>query len=140
MNMDSVKIKKYKSKTEFGERDKVLRRILAPFLTRYKKAELPEQSEAIKEEFRNVYMQIKPAEVLGKLDAFFMDSLELPTVLNETAEILKAATKSNGLSVYLVDEATSHILLNPKHKSNREIVRYPIGNSFFKGYDAPYGF
>lgn len=130
--MNSVKIRKdHKSRTEIGERDKALRRVLAPFLTRYRRAESTGDSE-VKEEFRNVYMQVKPGEVLAKLDAFFTDSLELPTVLNETAEILKGATKSVGLSVYLVDEATNSIVLNSKHipKDGRQVVRHLIGKYY----------
>lgn len=120
--------KRYKSKSEVSRDDKAARRALAPFLKRYKKRELIGLAE-VKEEFRNVYMQTRPAEVLAKLDAFFTDSLELHTVLNETSEILKVATRSLGVSVYLVDEATNHITLNPKYipRDPRQIVRYSVG-------------
>lgn len=130
---ENIGKEKMKPKSEARKNDHVTRRVLAPFLMTYKKKPLLNLTE-VKEEFQNVYSQTKPKEVLGKLAAFFTDSLELPTVLNETSEILKTVTKSWGSSLYLVEQGTNYIILNPKYisKNERHTVRYQIGEFFRK--------
>lgn len=104
------------------------RKILAPFL-KIPKKKSGVRKEFILEEFKEYYSQNKPGEVLAKITNSFSDSLKLPTMLNETAELLKAVTSSKGVNLYLTNFEQTELLLCPKfiQKTERNETKYKIG-------------
>lgn len=116
------------------------KKVLAPFLKIPKRqTRTSSTAECIVEELTNYYSQDKPKEVLAKLTSSFRDSLKLPTMLNETAELLKAVTSSKGVNLYLTNYEQTEIMLCPKfiQKTDRNETKYKIGNNenllFFEG-------
>lgn len=119
--------KNYKVR-ELSISDKAAKKALAPFLRRIKKQKT--QKVVSEADDHQRYVRSKVKDVISKLTSFCKDSLEVPTVVNETSEVLREITKSLGVSSYLVDESNEYLVLNAKYmpKNSRHTVKYKIGS------------
>lgn len=93
--MESVHSKR--TKLSFSTSDRATKRVIAPYVRvvrRGQKIGKVEKEEESKQ-FR-FYLQKKPSVLMRNLSAFLSDSVDLPSVLHETAEVLKVVTKAKG--------------------------------------------
>ncbi|XP_060525449.1 cAMP and cAMP-inhibited cGMP 3',5'-cyclic phosphodiesterase 10A-like isoform X2 [Cylas formicarius] len=95
--------------------DKATRRVIAPYvrLLRKSKATLDEKTKESKK--FSFYLQNKPSVLLHDLSSFLSDSVDLASVLQETAKVLKLITKACGVILYMVDTASEEIYQVPKN-------------------------
>ncbi|KAK6640796.1 hypothetical protein RUM44_012493 [Polyplax serrata] len=107
---------------------KEARKVLAPFIKRLRKQGAQKLLSKVEADHQKHYVRSKVKDVIAKLQSFCKDSLEIPTVLNETAEILKDVTKSLGASSYFVDDSSEYLILNSKYmpSDGRHKVMYKI--------------
>ncbi|PSN33928.1 hypothetical protein C0J52_19328 [Blattella germanica] len=76
--------------------DKAAKRVLAPYLRTIRRSQkLAQEKPKEKEEF-SFYLHKKPITVLQALSEFLSDSVDLPSLLHETADVLKNVTNSTG--------------------------------------------
>ncbi|XP_050308589.1 cAMP and cAMP-inhibited cGMP 3',5'-cyclic phosphodiesterase 10A-like isoform X2 [Anthonomus grandis grandis] len=108
--------------------DKATRRVIAPYvkIVRKSRTGLDKTKESQKFSF---YLQNKPSVLMQDLSSFLSDSVDLASVLQETAEVLKVVTKAGGVTLYMVDTASEEIFQVPKnvtderHKVNWKIQK-----------------
>ncbi|XP_030754671.1 cAMP and cAMP-inhibited cGMP 3',5'-cyclic phosphodiesterase 10A-like [Sitophilus oryzae] len=108
--------------------DKATRRVIAPYvkIVRKSRGVLDKTKESQKFSF---YLQNKPSVLMQDLSSFLSDSVDLASVLQETAEVLKLVTKAYGVTLYMVDTASEEIYQVPKnitderHKVNWKIQK-----------------
>lgn len=110
-------------------KDKVTRRVIAPYMKIVRKSKAG--VDKMKEESQkfSFYLQNRPSVLMQDLSSFLSDSVDLASVLQETAEVLKVVTKANGVTLYIVDSASEEIYQVPKnvtderHKVNWKIQK-----------------
>ncbi|XP_013139327.1 PREDICTED: cAMP and cAMP-inhibited cGMP 3',5'-cyclic phosphodiesterase 10A-like [Papilio polytes] len=95
--------------------DKVTRRVIAPY------AQI-ERKGLKEEEARDSYLDI------SRFHVFLEDSVDLQTLLCDTAAVLKTITDSSGVFVYIVDKLKNEIVLMTKNIKNpeRHEINIPI--------------
>ncbi|CAG4929011.1 unnamed protein product [Colias eurytheme] len=95
--------------------DKVTRRVIAPY------AQI---------ERKDVKEEVKPGTYLdiNRFTVFLEDTVDLDSLLYETANVLKAITNSSGVFVYIVDTIKNEIVLMTQNTKNpeRHEVNIPI--------------
>ncbi|CAH1373880.1 hypothetical protein MTP99_015245 [Tenebrio molitor] len=60
------------------------------------------------------FLQKTPSVLLRELSSFLTDSVDLPSLLHETCDVLKNVTKAFGVTLYMVDSSTNEIYLTRK--------------------------
>lgn len=84
-----------RTRLSFSTSDRATKRVIAPYvrvLRRGQKSIVPEQEEE-DIQFR-FYLEKKPSLLMRNLSAFLSDSVDLPSILHETAEVLKGVCKA----------------------------------------------
>lgn len=77
-------------------KDKATRRVIAPYVKIVRKSKgALEKSKEESQKF-SFYLQNKPSVLMQDLSSFLSDSVDLASVLQETADVLKVVTKANG--------------------------------------------
>lgn len=74
--------------------ENAIRRVIAPYVQTVRKHQ-KSRKESENEQF-SYYLKKKPNILLQDLSMFLSDSVDLPSVLHETAEILKSVTQAAG--------------------------------------------
>ncbi|XP_068082303.1 cAMP and cAMP-inhibited cGMP 3',5'-cyclic phosphodiesterase 10A-like [Anabrus simplex] len=106
--------------------DKATRRVLAPYVRSLRRSQ--RISTAKPERGVSLYLQKKPSSLFRNLSEFLLDIIDLPSLLHETAEVLKSVTKSIGVLLYTVISAQGEIVQCPKGRPNeRHKVNWKIG-------------
>ncbi|XP_048521448.1 cAMP and cAMP-inhibited cGMP 3',5'-cyclic phosphodiesterase 10A [Dendroctonus ponderosae] len=110
-------------------KDKATRRVIAPYVKIVRKSKgALEKSKEESQKF-SFYLHNKPSVLMQDLSSFLSDSVDLASVLQETADVLKVVTKANGVTLYMVDSASEEIYQVPKnvtderHKVNWKIQK-----------------
>lgn len=87
-----------------------LKRPLAPYVRVMRKSQ---KAAAANEHDRDYsfYLQKKPSTLLQELSAFLTDSVDLPSLLQETSEVLKNVTKASGVTLFMVDDDSNDIII-----------------------------
>ncbi|XP_047509391.1 cAMP and cAMP-inhibited cGMP 3',5'-cyclic phosphodiesterase 10A-like isoform X7 [Pieris napi] len=95
--------------------DKITRRVIAPY------AEI--ERKDVKEEVRE-----GPYLDINRFNVFLEDTVDLNSLLYETANVLKAVTNSSGVFVYIVDPIKNEVVLMTQNTKNpeRHEVNIPI--------------
>ncbi|XP_045485466.1 cAMP and cAMP-inhibited cGMP 3',5'-cyclic phosphodiesterase 10A-like isoform X2 [Pieris rapae] len=95
--------------------DKITRRVIAPY------AQI--ERKDVKEEVRE-----GPYLDINRFNVFLEDTVDLNSLLYETANVLKAVTNSSGVFVYIVDPIKNEIILMTQNTKNpeRHEVNIPI--------------
>nr|CAH7748344.1 unnamed protein product [Callosobruchus chinensis] len=112
--------------------DKATRRVIAPYVKIVRKSEKVHLEKEQQHQKFNFYIQNKPSVLLHDLTSFLSDSVDLSLLLQETAEVLKATTKANGVTLYMVDSASDEIYQSQRnfpgerHKVNWKIQKGSI--------------
>ncbi|CAB3254314.1 unnamed protein product [Arctia plantaginis] len=96
--------------------DRVTRRVIAPY------AQIERKGQKEEEEKPGIYLDI------NRFNVFLEDTVDLDTLLYETAAVLKTVTDSSGVFVYIVDKLRNEIvLMQPNTKSpDRHTINIPI--------------
>ncbi|KAJ0183100.1 hypothetical protein K1T71_001076 [Dendrolimus kikuchii] len=96
--------------------DKVTRRVIAPY------AQIERKGLKDEEEKAERYLDI------NRFNVFLEDTVDLDSLLYETALVLKTITESSGVFVYIVDKLKNEIVLMPHNTKNpaRHEVNIPI--------------
>lgn len=84
----------------FSTSDRATKRVIAPYvriIRKGQKAQITTKTEESKQ--FSYYLQKKPSVLMRNLSNFLSDSVDLPSVLNETSEVLKGVTRAQGKSV-----------------------------------------
>lgn len=83
---------------DFSTSDRATKRVLAPYVKIVRKGQLAAAVTTKVEENKqfNFYLQRKPSLCMRDLSSFLSDSVDLPSVLNETCDVLKSVTRSLG--------------------------------------------
>ena len=100
-------------KTKIGESydleslsmDKATKRVLAPYLRTIRRSQKEAQGRPKEKEEFSYYLQKKPITVLQALSEFLSDSVDLPSLLHETADVLKSVTNSTGMNNFIDDNS-----------------------------------
>lgn len=96
----SGKLSEIRSRTllDFSTSDRATKRVIAPYVKIVRKGQMAAAVTTKTEDNKlfNFYVQRKPSICMRDLSAFLSDSVDLPSVLNETAEVLKSATRALG--------------------------------------------
>lgn len=88
-------------------KDKIkLWKVIAPFVTAPKKVR-----EKDDEQF-SFYLRKKPEVLIQDLSSFMSDSVDLPSLFHETADVLNRVCKAAWSNLYLVDRVTNDIYLS----------------------------
>lgn len=94
------KLSEIRSRTllDFSTSDRATKRVIAPYVKIIRKGQMSAAVTTKLEEnkFFNFYVQRKPSLCMRDVTAFMSDSVDLPAVMNETAEVLKIVTKALG--------------------------------------------
>lgn len=101
--------------------DKVTRRVIAPY------AQIERKGLKEDEEKADRYLD------MNRFNVFLEDTVDLESLLYETAMVLKTVTDSSGVFVYIVDKLKNEIVLmhpdteNPdRHEINMTIRKFPF--------------
>ncbi|XP_075975259.1 cAMP and cAMP-inhibited cGMP 3',5'-cyclic phosphodiesterase 10A-like [Anticarsia gemmatalis] len=96
--------------------DKVTRRVIAPY------AQIERKGVKEEEEKPGMYLDI------NRFNVFLEETVDLNTLLYETAMVLKTVTDSSGVFVYIVDKLKNEIILMQPHTKNpeRHEINIPI--------------
>ncbi|XP_073955765.1 cAMP and cAMP-inhibited cGMP 3',5'-cyclic phosphodiesterase 10A-like [Choristoneura fumiferana] len=96
--------------------DKVTRRVIAPY------AQIERKGLKEEEKKEGTYLDI------NRFNVFLEDTVDLDSLLYETAMVLKTVTNSSGVFVYMVDDLNNELILMPKNtkKPDRHEVNIPI--------------
>lgn len=81
----------------FSTSDRATKRVIAPYvriIRKGQKAQITTKTEESKQ--FSYYLQKKPSVLMRNLSNFLSDSVDLPSVLNETSEVLKGVTRAQG--------------------------------------------
>lgn len=97
-NPTSKKIQR--AKVSFSTSDRATRRVIAPYVKIIRKGQKPKPPP--EDTKFSYYLQKKPSALMRNLTNFFSDSVDLPSVFNETSEVLKNVTRANGNSFLLI--------------------------------------
>lgn len=84
----------------FSTSDRATKRVIAPYvriIRKGQKAQITTKTEESKQ--FSYYLQKKPSVLMRNLSNFLSDSVDLPSVLNETSEVLKGVTRAQGKSM-----------------------------------------
>lgn len=113
--------------TEDDEFRKV-EKVLAPFLRTLKKRKRI-KTDVIADDYKELYLKNCPKELLSRLEDTYTDPVRMPTLLNETAQLLKSVTNSKCFNLYLTDYDRDEILLVSEYspKNDRFEQRFRIG-------------
>ncbi|RZC35129.1 cAMP and cAMP-inhibited cGMP 3',5'-cyclic phosphodiesterase 10A [Asbolus verrucosus] len=71
------------------------------------------------------FLEKKPSVLLRELSSFLTDSVDLPSLLHETCDVLKNVTKASGVTLYMVDTTANEIYLARKG-ADRSKTRWKI--------------
>ncbi|CAH0720215.1 unnamed protein product, partial [Brenthis ino] len=95
--------------------DKATRRVIAPY------AQI-ERKGLKEEEAKGTYLDI------NRFNVFLEDTVDLDSLLYETANVLKTVTNSSGVFIYIVDKINNEIVLMTQNTKNpeRHVVNIPI--------------
>ncbi|KAK9875164.1 hypothetical protein WA026_005955 [Henosepilachna vigintioctopunctata] len=92
---------------------KAARRVIAPYVKvirkRYQAPTIPE-SKLFKK-----HLEKKPSVLLRDLTSFLSDTVDLPSLLHESSDVLKVTTRARGVSLYLVDSSTGIIFQSQRY-------------------------
>ncbi|XP_072932482.1 cAMP and cAMP-inhibited cGMP 3',5'-cyclic phosphodiesterase 10A-like [Epargyreus clarus] len=96
--------------------DKVTRRVIAPY------AQIERKGLKEDEQREGTYLDI------NRFNVFLEDTVDLDSLLNETANVLKTVTGSSGVFVYIVNKLRNEIVLMTPNTKNpeRHEVNIPI--------------
>lgn len=72
------------------------------------------------------YLQKTPSVLLRELSSFLTDSVDLPSLLHETCDVLKNVTKAFGVTLYMVDSNYNEIYLTRKAGERGSKYRWKI--------------
>ncbi|XP_044756182.1 cAMP and cAMP-inhibited cGMP 3',5'-cyclic phosphodiesterase 10A-like [Coccinella septempunctata] len=93
--------------------NKAARRVIAPYVKvirkKYKAPAVPE-SKLFKK-----HLERKPSVLLRDLTSFLSDNVDLPSLLHESADVLKVTTHAHGVSLYIVETATGEIYQSQRY-------------------------
>ncbi|KAJ8934359.1 hypothetical protein NQ314_013400 [Rhamnusium bicolor] len=112
--------------------DKATKRVIAPYVKIVRKSDKTHLEKEGEHEKFNFYIQNKPSVLLHDLTSFLSDSVDLVTLLHETADVLKTTTKAYGFTLYMVDFASEEIYQSQRnfpterHKVNWKIQKGSI--------------
>ncbi|KAJ8978479.1 hypothetical protein NQ317_018732 [Molorchus minor] len=96
--------------------DKATKRVLAPYVKIIKNDKaLPQVSKEEEHLQFNYTVQNKPSFLFHDLTSFLLDSVDLGTLLHETADVLKSTTKAYGYTLYIVDAPSEEIYQSQMH-------------------------
>ncbi|CAH0549249.1 unnamed protein product [Brassicogethes aeneus] len=107
--------------------DKAVKRVIAPYLQRQPKKHGILKTQEKKSAITRYEIKYKAEELFGDRKAFLSDFIDLPSVMWQSADVLKLVTNSTGITLYMVDEPRNEIYLVPKaifndrHKVNWKI-------------------
>lgn len=100
-------------------------RVIAPYIPVQKKIRHEDTDSAHSLSF---YLQKKPEALIRDLSSFMSDSVDLPQLLHETADVLQFVTKASSVNLYLVDHTTDELFLSSRiQTSDRYKVKWKIG-------------
>ncbi|XP_044258943.1 cAMP and cAMP-inhibited cGMP 3',5'-cyclic phosphodiesterase 10A-like [Tribolium madens] len=98
-------------------------RVIAPFVT----VPIKKTHKEVEDEQFSFYLKKKPAVLLQDLSTFMSDSVDLPSLFHETADVLQKVTKASWVTLYLVDRATNEIYVShPNMARERHKVKWKI--------------
>lgn len=96
------KLSEIRSRTllDFSTSDRATKRVIAPYVRIIRKGQMAAAVTTKVEENKlfNFYVQRKPSLCMRDLSAFLSDSVDLPSVYNETADVLKSVTRALGIN------------------------------------------
>ncbi|XP_044258941.1 cAMP and cAMP-inhibited cGMP 3',5'-cyclic phosphodiesterase 10A-like [Tribolium madens] len=105
--------------------DRATKRVIAPFVRIIRKGQKPHEAEESKH--FSFFLQRKPSVLIRDLSSFLSDSVDLPSLLHETADVLKSITKAAGVTLYMMDPATNEIYQSKKtSQRDRYKIRWKI--------------
>jgi cAMP and cAMP-inhibited cGMP 3',5'-cyclic phosphodiesterase 10 len=111
--------------TDLPISDKATKRVIAPFVRIVRKGQKPHEVEESKH--FTFYLQKKPSVLIRDLSSFLSDSVDLPSLLHETAEVLKNVTKAAGVTLYMMDPTSNEIYQSRKTPlPDRQKIRWKI--------------
>lgn len=111
--------------TDLTISDKATKRVIAPFVRIVRKGQKPHEVEEGKH--FSLFLQRKPNVLIRDLSSFLSDSVDLPSSLHETADVLKIITKAAGVTLYMMDPATNEIYKSRKTaQGDRHKIRWKI--------------
>lgn len=94
------KISELRSRTllDFSTSDRATKRVIAPYVRIIRKGQMAAAvtTKAEDNKMFNFYVQRKPSLCMRDLSSYLSDNVDLQSVLNETAEVLKSVSKALG--------------------------------------------
>lgn len=78
----------------FSTSDRATKRVIAPYVNIVRKGLSAKQKE--KRPSISLYIKKKPSVLLRKISQFLSDNVDLPSLLHETADVLRETTKAAG--------------------------------------------
>ncbi|RZB39878.1 cAMP and cAMP-inhibited cGMP 3',5'-cyclic phosphodiesterase 10A, partial [Asbolus verrucosus] len=107
--------------------DRATKRVIAPYVRIVRKGTKPIEIEEAKQ--FSIFLQRKPSVLTRDLSSFLSDSVDLPSLLHETADVLKNVTKAAAVTLYMMDSAANEIYVSRKIPTDeRHKIRWNIEN------------
>lgn len=86
----------------FSTSDHATKRVIAPYVRIMRKGQKePKATEQPEEPEFTFFLQRKPSVLQRNLSAFLSDTVDLPELMHESADVLKRTTKANGMCIFI---------------------------------------
>lgn len=77
-------------------KDRATKRVIAPYVNIVRKDQKQSTDNVAEHAKFSYYLQKKPAVLMKDLSTLMSDSVDLPSLLSETADVLKTVTRATG--------------------------------------------
>lgn len=103
------------TRLSFSTSDRATKRVIAPYVrvVRRGQPQKPDKEEEESKQFR-FYLQKKPSVLTRNLSAFLSDTVDLCSIITESADVLKGVCKASGVNLYMTDAAAGVICQNSR--------------------------
>lgn len=92
----------YSKILSFSTSDHATKRVIAPYVRIMRKGQKdPKTPEQREEPEFSFFLQRKPSVLQRNLSAFLSDTVDLPDLMHESADVLKRTTKANGRFIFI---------------------------------------